>query len=252
MKRDARDVIAPLLRTGLRERAVVTSDDDLWSRLQARPVQQIVTLNLFDLHGYVSDPAQRALVDRATAWTADGFPLVRALRRAGGTVSRVTGSGLCQQLLRRPGSDGLQRIAVLGSDAATVAAFGGRLRSAGRSLVHQDTGHRDVWTQAQHLQALRAARPDLVLVAVGAPHGLPTAYALAAALDDVPVMCVGAGVGMAAATDRRAPTLVQRVHGEWLWRLARDPARLWRRYVVDAAPLVLPLRRAADLVRARP
>lgn len=251
MRRAPHEVIGDLMCTGLRDGSVVRSDEDLWQRLQARPVQRIVTMNLYDLHHYVRDERLRALIDKATAWTADGFPLVRALRRAGLPLVRVTGSGLCEQLITRPAADGLVRVAILGSDDASVDLFAGRLGACGRELVHRETGDRDGWLGQAHIAELRRAAPALVLIAVGAPHGLPITAAVASALPEAPVLCVGAGVGMAAGTDRRAPRLVQACHGEWVWRLARDPTRLWRRYVLDAAPLLLPLRRAVALTRRR-
>jgi hypothetical protein len=33
--------------------------------------------------------------------------------------------------------------------------------------------------------------------------------------------------------ERRAPVLVQKAGMEWAWRLAQNPKRLWRRYLVD-------------------
>jgi Glycosyl transferase WecG/TagA/CpsF family len=36
-----------------------------------------------------------------------------------------------------------------------------------------------------------------------------------------------------AGVERRAPVLVQQASLEWAWRLAQNPRRLWRRYLVD-------------------
>jgi hypothetical protein len=36
-----------------------------------------------------------------------------------------------------------------------------------------------------------------------------------------------------AGLERRAPVLVQKAGMEWAWRLAQNPKRLWRRYLVD-------------------
>jgi exopolysaccharide biosynthesis WecB/TagA/CpsF family protein len=45
--------------------------------------------------------------------------------------------------------------------------------------------------------------------------------------------CVGASLNFLAGVERRAPALVQRAGMEWAWRLAQNPKRLWRRYLVD-------------------
>ena len=46
-------------------------------------------------------------------------------------------------------------------------------------------------------------------------------------------LCVGASLEFLAGTERRAPVLVQKAGLEWAWRLAQNPQRLWRRYLVD-------------------
>lgn len=46
-----------------------------------------------------------------------------------------------------------------------------------------------------------------------------------------PVVCVGAALEFVAGTKKVAPRWVQRAGIEWLYRFAREPRRLWRRYV---------------------
>jgi len=46
-------------------------------------------------------------------------------------------------------------------------------------------------------------------------------------------LCVGASLQFLLGTERRAPILLQRAGLEWAWRLAQNPRRLWRRYLVD-------------------
>lgn len=57
--------------------------------------------------------------------------------------------------------------------------------------------------------------------------------AAAAARLPVPVMVgVGAALGYLAGDRRPAPRLLRHAGGEWLWRLAAEPRRLWRRYIL--------------------
>jgi N-acetylglucosaminyldiphosphoundecaprenol N-acetyl-beta-D-mannosaminyltransferase len=44
---------------------------------------------------------------------------------------------------------------------------------------------------------------------------------------------IGAALDFLAGRARRAPRVVSRAGLEWLWRLAREPRRLWRRYLVQ-------------------
>lgn len=229
---------------------VVADAPALHESLGAPGARRLVTVNLFELRHYVDDPAYRATVDSADHWTADGWPVAAAFRQVGIRTERVTGSGLCADLLTLPSAAGLQRIAVLGSEDHIVAAFSRRLGARDREVVFRETGSRLGWTQQVVLDGLQASEPDLVLIAVGTPFGVPIAADLQKVVP-CPVLSVGAGVGLAVGLEPRSPAAVQRVRLEWAWRLAADPRRLSRRYLVECAPLVPVLRAAARSVAAR-
>jgi N-acetylglucosaminyldiphosphoundecaprenol N-acetyl-beta-D-mannosaminyltransferase len=61
-------------------------------------------------------------------------------------------------------------------------------------------------------------------------------------------VCVGAAFDFHAGTKRMAPAWMQRRGLEWLFRLACEPRRLWRRYFVTNSIFVARLSR--ELVRA--
>ena len=45
--------------------------------------------------------------------------------------------------------------------------------------------------------------------------------------------CVGASIDFLTGKATRAPRFVQRLRLEWLYRLIKEPGRLWRRYLID-------------------
>ncbi len=53
------------------------------------------------------------------------------------------------------------------------------------------------------------------------------------ALAPAVLLGIGASLDFVAGRARRAPRWVSRAGLEWLWRLVREPRRLWRRYLVD-------------------
>src|SRR5262249_41863507 len=87
--------------------------------------------------------------------------------------------------------------------------------------------------RAEIAARVQAARPDLVLVCMGAPKQELLATELASAFPEVVFVCVGAALDFLAGTARRAPAWLSRVGLEWAYRLAREPKRLWRRYLVQ-------------------
>jgi exopolysaccharide biosynthesis WecB/TagA/CpsF family protein len=46
-------------------------------------------------------------------------------------------------------------------------------------------------------------------------------------------LCIGASIDFLTGRARRAPRWMQRLSIEWLHRLLSDPARLWRRYLIE-------------------
>ncbi|MBX3618896.1 MAG: WecB/TagA/CpsF family glycosyltransferase [Rhizobacter sp.] len=83
-------------------------------------------------------------------------------------------------------------------------------------------------------ERIRSTRPDVVLVALGNPLQERWILDHAAALP--PALYVGVGALFDFLADRavRAPTWVRRLRLEWLFRLAQEPRRLWKRYTIDA------------------
>lgn len=230
---------------------VLPTDAALWAALSTRASVRVVTVNLFELCHYARDRRYRSVVDAADAWTADGWPVVVALRAVGVRTSRTTGSGLCGTLLTAPRTDGLLRLAVLGSTPDVVREFTRRANAAGRTVVFADTGHRDDWSRKDVGSALRDAGPELVLVGVGTPYGSPAAASVAGIVT-CPVVPVGAGMGMAVGMERRAPPAFQLMRLEWLWRLATDPRRLAKRYLIECVGLLPALFIAIAAVRQAP
>ncbi len=98
-------------------------------------------------------------------------------------------------------------------------------------------GFRDGYLSTQEAEALvpiiNAATPDILLVALGNP--LQETWLLRSAEQlDVPLsLCVGAFFDFAIGVVPRAPLWVRNIRMEWLYRLLREPARLWRRYTLD-------------------
>ncbi len=101
----------------------------------------------------------------------------------------------------------------------------------------------DARQNAEALEKIREAKPDVLLVALGAPkqeiwmHRCAAQYAPAVALG------IGAGLDFIAGTAKRAPKWMSNSGLEWAHRLAREPRRMWRRYLVNDPRFLLILAR---------
>lgn len=196
----------------------------------------IITANLN--YAMICDEDRRltAINDAAALILADGMPLVWAARAAGTPLPcRTTGADLVPALCSRAAEHGY-RVFLLGGlpEAAAAAAAALQARLPDLEVVGVESPIIDDLTREETtalVARIRSARPDILLVALGQPKGelwIAEHYRQL----EVPVsMQIGAALDFAAGRVRRAPRWMQRTGLEWLYRLAMEPRRLWRRYV---------------------
>jgi N-acetylglucosaminyldiphosphoundecaprenol N-acetyl-beta-D-mannosaminyltransferase len=221
--------------------------DHIFAELEAGRGGWLVTANLDFVRRHARDEAARRIYAGADLRVADGMPLVWASRLQGTPLpERVAGSSLVVPLCARAAREG-RRVYLLGGDpraseeaARRLCAEIGGLALAGRSAPRVGSGAPEADLEPIR-GALCEACPDLVLVALGSPkqelviarlrHELPGAWWIG----------VGASLSFVAGHIRRAPPLLQRLGLEWAHRLAQEPRRLFRRYLVDDAPFAFEL-----------
>jgi N-acetylglucosaminyldiphosphoundecaprenol N-acetyl-beta-D-mannosaminyltransferase len=100
-------------------------------------------------------------------------------------------------------------------------------------------------------EELASLRPHLVLVALGSPKQEQVIAALRPHLPATWLVGVGISLSFVAGEVRRAPVWLQRLGLEWIHRLAQEPSRLARRYLLEDLPFALRLFPAALLHRWR-
>ncbi|UZW58519.1 WecB/TagA/CpsF family glycosyltransferase [Lysobacter enzymogenes] len=106
---------------------------------------------------------------------------------------------------------------------------------------------------AGYLEAVARERPDLVVLAMGMPRQERVAAELAQwarqAGHRLLIVNGGAIADFIAGRVARAPAWMRRARLEWLYRLGREPRRLWRRYLLGGAVFIA---RALRLAAAPP
>ncbi len=84
-----------------------------------------------------------------------------------------------------------------------------------------------------YVQLARLHAPALIVLGMGMPRQEEVALALRARLTRPGlIVCGGAILDFLGARTMRAPRVLRQLGLEWGWRLAREPRRLFRRYVV--------------------
>lgn len=202
----------------------------------------IVTLNLDHLRRCVRDAGYRDLVARADLAVADGVPLLWATRIAGTPLpGLVAGSNLISSLAA--GAAGRARSVYL------LGGVPGTADGAAHVLASQSPGLRIAGTQCPPLgfesdaeemarirESLAAASPDVVFVALGSPKQEILINRIRSVLPRAWWVGVGISFSYLAGDVRRAPVWMRGCGLEWLHRVASEPRRLARRYLVEGIP----------------
>ncbi|HEV8573175.1 MAG TPA: WecB/TagA/CpsF family glycosyltransferase [Dehalococcoidia bacterium] len=208
----------------------------------------ICTGNLHHLAMLQNDAEFRAIYASAALVLADGSPVVWLSRLSpeGTLKERVTGSDLFWRLAQLSATRGVRLFYLGGVDgAAEQAAEVVRKRYPGVQVCGTYCPPFKAFGTEAEQERIRAAvcdaKPDILLVGLGAPKQEKWIGANKHRIG-VPVSIgVGASFEMAAGLVQRAPVWMQKVGMEWGYRLVQEPMRLWRRYILNDVPLVLGL-----------
>lgn len=181
------------------------------------------------------DDDYRRLVNKGLVF-ADGKPLtwISRLARQIPRIDQVRGPQLFLNVLDLGRPYGVRHF-LLGSTEEVLQSLRERLteRFDGLEIVgsHSPPFRQQTADEVAHQDELiRQSDADIVWVGLGTPKQDIEAARLAESTRR-PVVAVGAAFNFAAGALRVAPKWMQRAGLEWLFRLASEPRRLWRRYL---------------------
>jgi len=211
---------------------------ELCTWISSRTPNYVCVANVHTVTESQRDQRLRQINNRAGMVTPDGMPLVWVSRLQGyRNVSRVYGPALLLAACERSLKTGWSHYFYGGAPgvAEKLAAnllkrFPG-LKVAGlesppfRSLSPEE--------DQNVIERVNAARPDILWIGLGAPK---QEYWMAEHIGRInaPVMIgIGAAFDFHAGVKKQAPRWMQRCGLEWLYRLASEPRRLWRRYLYN-------------------
>jgi exopolysaccharide biosynthesis WecB/TagA/CpsF family protein len=214
------------------------------ARIAERPADApfcyVVTPNADHLVRLDRNPGLRAIYQRAALCLLDSrvvFGLSRLFGLRAPPV--VPGSDLTACLLAhhlRPN----ERITIVGLSPAWLPALVRRLGLTAPAHHDPPMGfEHDPIAFAAAVAFVRDHPSRFVFLAVGSPRQEWLAAAIAATGGTTGTgLCIGASLEFLAGARRRAPWFMQRIGLEWLFRLASDPRRLLRRYLIDSPAVI--------------
>jgi N-acetylglucosaminyldiphosphoundecaprenol N-acetyl-beta-D-mannosaminyltransferase len=202
----------------------------------------LATLNIDICRAVRQDPQLSGLLAAASLTVPDGMPLLWAASlRRDPLPERVTGASLIYSLSEAAAVSG-RSIYLLGGAPGVPEQAALRLQERYRGLVVTgvDAPPLGFDTSPEGLRAVRdklaAAAPDIVFVGLGFPKQERLITSLTPVLPRTWFVACGAAISFAAGAHPRAPEWMQHMGLEWFFRLATEPRRLARRYLIDDLP----------------
>ena len=205
-------------------------------RAPGAPPRQVMYANAHVLNQSARDATLRHALTTADLVYCDGYGVRLAAKALDVPVPhRMTGAdwiwslaALCQQTQKS--------VYLLGSDAGIARRAAERLAETVPGLDVRGSHHGYFTVGSPHddrvIEDINERRPDIVLVGMGTPKQEQWVQANAHRLDVDVLWTVGALFDVVSGKVPRAPGWLADNGLEWIFRLAIEPGRMWRRYLL--------------------
>lgn len=173
-------------------------------------------------------------VAQADILLPDGIGIELAARMTGDRlVANLNGTDLVPALLARAAKQN-KSVYLFGGTPGTADAAASTLAAniPGIRIAGTRDGFAGAADREATIEDINASGADIVLVALGAPLQELWLHENAYRLNAPLTFAVGALFDFLAGTVSRAPEFMRRARMEWVWRLAQEPQRLAKRYIL--------------------
>ncbi len=226
-----------------------------WIRARDGQCKRVVVTGFHGLWLAHEDAQLRNVLNGAELWAPDGIAAVWAARARGHRhVERATGEAIMREYFRRAHERGYSSFFYGDTDATLSALRVALMREYPR---HKIAGmfsppFRTLTPDEDRaiVERINDTRPDVLWVGLGMPKQELWIYEHLDRLQVPVAIGVGAAFSFVAGTVSRCPEWIGRLGFEWVYRLFREPKKLWRRDLL-AGPRFL-IKVGLELFRDQP
>jgi len=211
--------------------------DAMLARMQARQPAQVCFVNADCANCAFRNPTYHGMLRRASLVFADGIGMKLAGKLLRSEIKQnVNGTDMFPRLCAALEQQG-RRLFLLGAKPGITERVRAWIAAAYPRLIVCGTQH-GYFTPDEEpamLARIAAAKPDLLLVAFGAPRQDLWVAQHQAATGATVAMGVGGLFDFYSGVMPRAPQWMREIGMEWLFRFIQEPRRMWNRYFVGNA-----------------
>lgn len=204
----------------------------------------ISTLNAHSFNIVRKDPHFRAALNGSNVLLPDGVSVVWAVKLlTGQRIKKIAGDDLFHYQMKRLNDSG-GKCFFLGSSNETLQRISERaiIDYPNVQVSHYSPPFKaefsedDSYAMVEHVND---ENPDVLFIGMTAPKQEKWAFQNFDKLNVCHICCIGAVFDFYAGTSKRAPKWVIKIGLEWLYRLMKNPKRMWRRYLIGNTKFII-------------
>ncbi|MCR4435361.1 MAG: WecB/TagA/CpsF family glycosyltransferase [Eubacteriales bacterium] len=201
----------------------------------------IIPINVDCIMKSINDELYKKIIDEADLVVPDGMPIIWASKFLNCALKeRITGADLLVKIFEHS-TDRQLKIFLYGTQYNVLCSAKEKIERnySNVSVVGLYSPPFRELTEAENeeiINYINASEAEILFVALGAPKQEKWIYKNKDKLTCNVLIPCGAAIDFVAGKKERAPMWLQRLGFEWLFRLIREPKRLWRRYLIENPP----------------
>lgn len=223
---------------------VIVSVMESWIKNERDRCHHVVNSGMHGVMEAHRDPRLRIIFASVDLFAPDGILMVLLARLRGFRLNKKnTGPDVLWEFSKVANEHGYSSY-FYGDDESVLQLLEEKLKSSFPNIKiagHRSPPFRDLTPEedAADIEAINQTAPDVLWVSLGMPkqeHWIADHRNLLR----VPV-AVGAGAAFKFSSGEvsRGPVWLRNLGFEWLWRLLREPIRIWRRVLIDAPKFIV-------------
>ena len=183
------------------------------------------------------DPQIAEMYNKSTMAAIDGMPIVKIGRRKGITCERCAAPDIMGDVFEGSVKQGKKHYFYGGKDEEVLKKLKINLEKdyPGIQIVGMYSPPFRALTEEEDKKIcdeINELKPDFLWVGIGAPKQEMWMWKHQEKIHNTVMFGVGAGFNFFAGTLDKAPKWMEKASLEWLFRLSKEPKRLWRRYIL--------------------
>lgn len=210
-----------------------TAIDLIDTRIGSHKPPLVAYLNAHISNLAASNSRLNSILNKATVLNDGiGLDIASTVLHREGFTENLEGTSFTPLYLQR--TQHIFRIYIVGAESSVAERAAANFRAAApqHRFVGVSSGYFDDQESEAIIARIRQSGANLVLVGMGSPRQEIWTQEHIVEKLKLPAICVGGLLDFASGNKPRAPNWVRKARCEWMYRLAIEPKRLWRRYLI--------------------